>query len=428
MVFAGDSINISAKVSDPKTPLSTLSIKIVMGNRLIKNEKFRTKGREAEVNERFKIPFISELKDGMIPEIFFVLENVEGDTTQYKLTSQQSLEIKRPVLNNILYLVTNDGKVIELKKSGSREFIYEAESLDIKGNSIQYKIAEKITSENEIDYSGFVWGDTDGLIEPSDEMSNYITTKDAKYKTIEKIEFDTYTFETSISGKRADPGILYLEDFTNATMNGEAFKKIELTWTNGMEITLEGELASYDIVLNPTFFDRTSENKAKFLGNDGIWSVYYSPVRKMVIVSPEKPAFPDLLFAMGWGLGYPTKVTSDAIKLAYPSSNGRVTTNWERRGDHLLDYIYFRQISANTYQGTVYMPGDHDNFSSFKFFEDLNWAGEKNATDFTFTGVNIISVASDGNWEASAGIEHTYYRFTLNLSSKTVNIEKVTLP
>ena len=101
IVFAGDSINISAKVSDTKTPLSTLSIKIVMGNRLIKNEKFRTKGREAEVNERFKIPFISELKDGMIPEIFFILENVEGDISQYKLTSQQSLEIMQLISLNI---------------------------------------------------------------------------------------------------------------------------------------------------------------------------------------------------------------------------------------------------------------------------------------------------------------------------------------
>ena len=73
------------------------------------------------------------------------------------------------------------------------------------------------------------------------------------------------------------------------------------------------------------------------------------------------------------------------------------------------------------------MPGDHDNYSSFKFFEGYNWESEKNATDFTFSGENIFKAGS-GNWEANDDIEHTYYRITIDLSAKTANVEKVTLP
>ncbi|NDV78596.1 DUF5016 domain-containing protein [Dysgonomonas sp. 511] len=421
----GDSITITAKVSDPATPLSTLEMKMIVNDVLVATQSIRTAGNSAEVSRKFKVANVAELPEDADVEILLTLINVEGDKTTGTITGVKG---KRTYFDK-LYAVLDDGQVFTLTSQGAKTDKYQSEDILLKSNSIRYKIAEKIAADNQIDYSGHVWGYAGGTIQLVDETGDYITTTNSSLKTIESIVFDTYLFNTTISGEAFDPNAitLNLDDFTDVTMDGETYKKITLPLTANKKLGLEGDLASLDVVFNPDYFDRTSANEVKFLGTDGDWVIHYNIVRKMVIINQPTPAFPDVLFAVGFGLGYPTKVTEDVINTAYPDKH-RTTTNWERRANCLLDYILFRKISDNVYQGTFYMPGDHDDYASFKFFEGLNWENEKGANDYTFTGEAIISPGGGGNWDSAAGMEHTHYRMTIDLAAKTVHTEKFTLP
>ena len=141
----------------------------------------------------------------------------------------------------------------------------------------------------------------------------------------------------------------------------------------------------------------------------------------------DNPSYPDYLLASGWGLGYPTNVTTAEIGAVY-SGHNRTHTSWGF--DNVLNYVLLRKTGDNIYQGTFYTPGEHDHYAGFKLFENTGWGNEKKAGDFTFTGEQIISGDNDwtvSNSEGDPIIESSNYRFTVNLNNNTVHIEKITL-
>src|SRR5690606_27543657 len=133
------------------------------------------------------------------------------------------------------------------------------------------------------------------------------------------------------------------------------------------------------------------------------------------------------LVVCGWGLGYPTKISSDAIASVYPGHQ-RTHTNWGFA--HIMDYVLMRKTGENIYQGTFFTPSENDHYAGFKPFENTGWGNEKKAGDFTFTGEQIIT--GDGDWTIPNGeddpiIESGTYRFNIDLNENTVHIEKVTI-
>lgn len=418
----GEQVTVKAKVSDPETPLSTLAVRMIVNDMLIAEKEIRTKGLSAEVEETIDVAFTSQLPEDAEIEIRLLLTNVEGDVTQKML---EGIKGKRPYYE-VLYLVLDNGEVFELKPEATMSDKYKAEDIIIKSNKIKYRIAEKIDAENQIDFSGKVWGLKGGTIQLVDETGDYITTGKEDIQTITSVTFDNYEFSTSLEGVNIvyEDIILKLEDMDNVSLDGESFKKFTAAMDKGTKLTLEGELASLDVVFNVDFFERKSANEAVFLGNPGVWDIYYSATRKIVIVSRTDLAFPETLFFVGWGIGYPTKVSSADIKALYPNKN-IVTSNWERRRECILEYIIFRQTETNVYQATVYMPGDHDGYLDVKPFEGLAWENDKKAGDYTFSGEAVISGSDNWNW---AGTEKGNYTITINLSAKTVNIQRATLP
>jgi hypothetical protein len=180
-------------------------------------------------------------------------------------------------------------------------------------------------------------------------------------------------------------------------------------------------------VYNPDFFARVSASKVKFLGETGDYTLYFNPVRKNIFVGVANPSYPDYLLACGWGLGYPTRVSSAEISSVYP---GRQRTHTSWGFGNVMNYVLLRRIGDGIYQGTFYTPGDQDHYAGFKPFENTGWANEKKAGAFTFTGEQIIS--GDNDWTIPNGandpiVESAHYRFTINLKNNTVHIEKTTI-
>jgi hypothetical protein len=425
----GDSVAFTARVSDVATPLSTLTAAIAINNELLTEQTFRTKGNNAEIATKIHIPFKKGVLHNAPVEVLLTLMNVEGDETEHSIPG---LTVQRPHFNK-LYAVLLNGDIIELNPQTGNSDLYEAAGLDLP-NSITYLIAEKITVDEQVDFSGYIWYWKNGNIDLLDQNTSaiksedYITSKEAVLKkNTTGITFNAITFSTTLQGEdMVQLNSLSEMDLSfDITYDSEAFKYSEYYIEKDTEVALSGDLASLDVVFNVDFFERTTVGAVKFIGETGVYTLYYNSVRKNVIVGVDNPSYPDYLLTTGDGLGYPTKITTAEIDAVY-TGHKRTTTSWGF--DNILRYILFRKTSDGVYQGTVYAPDDQSHSAGFKPFENPGWGNEKKAERFTFTGEQIITGDNDWTIADDAGVASDFYRIIIDLNNNTVDIQKVTLP
>nr|AIA99607.1 hypothetical protein [uncultured bacterium contig00110(2014)] len=232
-----------------------------------------------------------------------------------------------------------------------------------------------------------------------------------------------FTVSKNLLLETLSPDVLPQEVTINIDDNGhvEKFYKGELYIEESSEITLTGAIASEDAIVNLDFFKRESATTVKFLGKSGVYSLYWNPVRKNIIIEPttaiEKPNY--FVFT-GPGIGYPTTVSSEEIKAAYGAGDGRYTTAWDP-GRNILTRVVMRNTGTDTYEATICI----NQGATFKPFSNANWGDDLYAAqNCTFTGSPIFN--SEGDWSPNSNLDKDgYYRITLNSATKAVIIRKV---
>lgn len=418
----GDSITLSAKITDPATNLSTLAYEVVSEKRVLATGEIPIKGDSHEVTQAIFVPLLDKQVDQSDVQVNLIARNVLKGTTSHQITG---LTGSRPLYQQ-LYLVTDNGNIVVLEPQAADKNKFRAENLTFD-TSVRFKIAEKINDDKSIDYSGDVYGNINGRIGMINESgeSAFVYAPGAEYT--KELTFDLFEFTVTPGGSDLAEDDLALKNFEAQEISGESFQVLHRTLTNGESYPVFGQLADAQMIFNPDFFERTATDKVTFLGKTGEYAIYYNPIRKNIFVGVDNPSYPDYLLACGWGLGYPTLVSSEQIASTYPG-RGRTHTDWNF--DNVMNYLLLRQTAEGVYQGTFYTPSDHDHYASFKPFENSGWGNEKKAGDFTFTGEQIIK--GTDNWDIPNGeddpsIESTNYRFTINLNDNTVHIEKVAL-
>ncbi|MDR1258609.1 MAG: hypothetical protein LBK65_04930 [Tannerellaceae bacterium] len=417
----GDSVTLIAKVSDPATMLATLKYEMVSGGRVLASGAIPLAGGTTDVSYPLIVPLQSGQQDNAPVTVSLVAGNVLNGTTSSEVTG---LTGRRPSYNQ-LYLVT-DGDVVRLLPQSGNKDRFEGTGLTLDG-SFRFMLAEKLNADNTIDYSGHVYGNVNGRMGMVDERGEqaFVYTPGGDYT--KTFVYDNVTFGVSTTGGVVGSDDWALTAFGNEDIFNESFRTLKRSLEKGKTYTLVGRLAEAENIYNPDFFERVSGSQVKFLGESGEYIVYYNPVRKNVFVGVDEPAYPQYLLACGFGLGYPTNVTSAEIEAAYPGHH-RVHTEWGF--GNVMNYVLMRRIADNVYQGTFFTPGDHDHYAGFKPFENTAWGNEKQAGGFTFTGVQIIT--GDNDWTIPNGdedprAESANYRFTIDLNTKTVHVEKVSL-
>lgn len=418
----GDSVTLSASIIDPSTNLSVLLYEVVEEGKVITSGNIPLDGDTAEITTSIYIPLLKDQADNKQLRVNLIARNVLKGSASHVI---EGLTGKRPVYNR-LYLVTDNGSVATLTVSQSDNNSFSGGPLTLDP-SFNFKIAEKLNTDNSIDFSGDVFGNVNGkmgLIAENGE-SSFIFTPDVDYT--KEFTFNSLTFTISAIGDDLGADDLALGSFGSQDIDNETFRTLTRTLENNKTYTIFGDLGDALNIYNPDFFERVTTSRVKFLGKTGEYTIYFNPVRKNIFVGTENPSYPHYLLATGWGLGYPTRVTSVEINAVYPG-HGRTHTNWGF--GNVLNYVLMRKIGEGVYQGTFYTPADNDHYAGFKPFENTGWGNEKKADEFTFTGEQIIS--GDNDWTIANGendpvVESTNYRFTINLTTKTVNIEKVTL-
>lgn len=405
----GDSITLTASLSDPESPLSTLGINILANNQSFFTQTIQISGNSDEINSQILVPLVSNLPDNAEIKVVLTLMNtLKGETTK-EITG---LTGKRPYFAK-LYLVQDNGTVYPLVPKASNKDQYEAGDV-ILPKSFNYWIAQKITPDNQIDYSGLVWGNNSGKIQLVQQGGESIFSHiSGDYAT--GVTFDNLSFTTTLNETNYTAGDLLFDNFENpVTIDGEDFNKLSVSLQKDQILTVFPIDAVYDV----DFFDRVDVNKIKFLGESGNYDLYYSPARKSVVVGVANPAYPDYLLMTGGGLGYPTKVTGITIEHTW----------WGF--DNIRQFILFRKTADNVFQGTVMIHAKDNSWVAFKPFKDTGWGGEIQANTVTFTGDPILEGDDDNNnWTPTVNADPAQpYRITIDLNKNTVNVVKFTLP
>jgi hypothetical protein len=215
------------------------------------------------------------------------------------------------------------------------------------------------------------------------------------------------------------------------TFSGQEFHYAELYIEKNSFITLEGSFASDELVLHLEFFQRLATNQAQFLGESGLYTLYYDAVRRNVLIGVPKPDYPDYLITLGKGFAYPSK-TTPFYATAYPQY-GSATD--------LLTYTLWRKTGDNTFQTTVMLKSGAGNLE-FKAFLAAgngnltnNWGqgGEFNYANLVFSGTPNIFVLEGTNWGAGEAVDEAeLYRVTLVVTDSgdpkkaNVNVQRVT--
>ncbi|MFV0470344.1 MAG: DUF5016 domain-containing protein [Dysgonomonas sp.] len=404
-IVAGDSVEFTAVVSDPTTPLSTIEVQIVMNDRLVVKEKLRTKDQNATVKAKYKIPFYADLEDGTYPEVHLKLENVEGDVTEMTLPNEKNVKVNRPVFGSKLYLVDEiEDKVYELNKASGSAYDYEL-PVGSYGKSKHFRIAEKLESDGKtIDYSGFVWAKVNDQLEiVYDQQNSAMTIEDPLILDIQQIHFNVQSFAYTFDANWYEAMTIGGQEFATST-EYSGYLKVEIALTQGEEYKISG-FSNLQTVLNPDFFTYISNSKARFEGLTGTYSLYYKPTTGFMYVEQASTVYPDAMWICGTGLGFP--------QTTYAS-----TTKWD--WTQPADYVFCRKISNGVFQGTFYAASTYD----MKFFHQRTWGGEELSSNYTVSPASLISATSGGNLGSPAGFTAGVYKVVIDVNAKTITMTK----
>lgn len=423
----GDSVSLEVEVADTKTPLSTLQIKVVVNDVLLASEEIRTKGNSATYANKYSIPFVARMPDNAEVEIHLKSINVEGFTTDTILHNTIAKRIPIPDL----WMTFPASIGIKLTLVDPAKHIYEASNLTL-GNTITFRLATKVRSGNRIDFSGMAFGMPNGEFGLIYNINDpQFVLKDPTIYGFTKITVDLLNFTVTGEGRKLEPATeLNLSNFVSEKLTSidhlnvsrlKDWKTFEIYMGKDVEITLTG-FGNLATSLTPDFFEVTGANKAKFLGETGIYKFYFLPEANYLYVEQPTATYPNALWLDGVGAGRPV---APFVK----------TTSWNWNSPE--EYIFCRKISEGVFQATFY--ANHIEAAvideswrerfSMKFFHRRGWEGEEDARTYTISTPNLFApTESDkGNFVGTPEFEGQggVYRVTINTITKKINFVKL---
>lgn len=437
-IMYGDSISLSVDVADPLTPLSTLEVMIVVGDEIIKKESIRTKGNESSINKKYGIPFVARMPEGAKVEVHLTSINVEG-TKNNKLI--EKTVATRPTVPH-LYLATAT-KTVKLNLVDDKNFIYEADGLTF-GNEISFRLATIVNRFNKIDYNNpnnIIFGWLNGglnLVNIEQEGSvvsitgEEIVLANPKLVGYNKITVDLFNFTVKGEGDELKPAtLLEISKLTTKNMSSvdHMNQVTKEDWKTGVAYLGEGtemDITGINDVANsmdPTFFEAIDNNKVKFLGPTGIYTIYYLPRLNYVFVEQPTAVYPDALWLVGVGMG---PARTPFIK----------TSSWNWNSP--LEYKFCRKISDGIFEAVFFAEHEVNEEAKepwrltfgVKFMHQRTWGDEESSDNYEKPANGFLFSPSPndvGNFNATPAFANQpgIYRFVININNKTTIFEKI---
>lgn len=434
VLFGSDSISFEVKITEKATPLSTLSIKVIVGLNVIVNEEVRTPNLNFEQKFTYAVPFGPNMPEGEPVKVYLTATNVEGTATDFILSDCVG---HRPVLETMYVMPPT----IDYKPLGKgKQMTWDEEKFVAYDlgypKSIECLLAVVGTKFGRIDWNYPVFGMKDDKLSliTQEEFESGVATSiqlsNDNIESIDTIQFDPMTFDLYFGGKVAQPVSALDVNADLAEVAGKTYRHAKIFFDPAIEVTISG-VTNMATAYNLDYMELKDGNVVKFLGEKGMYEVYYLPEEDYIVVEPLRDAvYPNVMWMTGVGFGLP---------VAAPKVQG----GWGF--DNLGQYIACRTVAPKVYQFTAYLKNganaDFETYGSlnFKFFHQKGWGGEEVGGNYEQIGLDIKGVGSEGltkvngdtgaeagNWIANTQEEFEgIYRITLDQNKLTTTYEKL---
>ena len=433
--FGSDSITFEVTVTEKETPLSTLAIKVIVGINVIASEEVRTPGLMYKDTFTYAVPFGPNMPEGEPVKVYLTATNIEG-TVKNVILDQcvghrpaiETMYVMPPTIN---YKPLGKGK--QMTWDGEKFVAYDLGY----PKSIECLLAVVGTKFGRVDWKQPVLGMLNGKLSLVTEEqfkageATSIQLANDNLESIDTITFNPLTFEIYFSGKVAQPVSALDVTVDLAEVAGKTYRHAKIFFDPAIEVTLNG-VSNMATAYNLDYMEVVNGNVVKFLGEKGMYEVYYLPEEDYIVVEPLSDAvYPNVMWMTGTGFGLPT---------ADPKIS---TSSWGF--DNLGQYIACRTVAPKVYQFTAYLEnGVNSAFETygslnFKFFHQKSWGGEEAGYNYEQIGLPILGVGEEGltkldgttgneakNWIANTQEEFKgIYRITLDQNKFTTTYEEI---
>jgi hypothetical protein len=406
-ITAGSSFRFTANLTDEYNELATFELNITINNKTVFQQTVQLTGKEAAIDMQGRILFTANFEDHVKPIVKMKAVNNEiGGTTEITLPETANLTVNRPATPTILYAVDNLEQVFAILPIEGKEYDFET-SADLSTIGQSFKIAERLTPDNKIDYSGIVWGMKDGeIVTIENEAGSPIPVPNI----ITKIVFNVYTF--LVSGGPATT--IDKAAFTASEYAG--YFGLTLLLSKNEELEFVGFGDNIITMLRPDYFKNIDGQRANFDGYTETYTLLYNESNGFMYIENKTMTLPGTLWMCGTGLGFPRS------PYTAPSE-----WNWNKP----TDYVFCKKINENIFEAVIYIS---NNFG-FKFFTRRNWESteypEYKAHNFTVTPAELIQshkwteITWDGNGDLIPGPAFTpgVYKIEMNLVDSRITLE-----
>lgn len=335
-VSAGDRVRFTATVTDNYNDLASYTLEFKAGETIIASKNGTLSGSSAQIEFETIMPFGAYFSEGGYPEVSLSVVNVVNVTATLTLADKDNVNIVRPETPSHLYIVDNNGAVFTLDRMGESYLFKSTTSLSTLGTS--FKIATKVTPNNQIDYSEIVWGlSGSNIVVVNEASATSIDTPNSEGHGIKSISFDMYSFNLT---KLVD----YTVTFNMATMTvtpkgGINYLYTDATMVQDCEVEFENFDRSPMAIVRPDLFTDFEGNTARFVGPSRVWRAFYNQDKGFFYFQTNNNEA-DLLWLTGAGGGFPLPPYA-------------ATFDWFGTEPH--GYFSFLRTGADTFSMLLYL-------------------------------------------------------------------------
>lgn len=432
--YGADSLSLNVHITAKQTPLSTLEVKVMVGQTLIAKEVVRTKDMQFDATLSYAVPFVAGLDEGAEVAAYLTAENVEGDKNTQIVGGCVG---HRPVIETMFIMPpTIDYKVIKRTEMTLADGKFTAVDLGFP-KSFECLLAVNGTKFGRVDWTQPVFGLIDGELSVITEeqflsgIATSITIANDVYSQIDTVNFDPVTFALSFGGKISMPVSSIdvqtdLEEepaYISSSSVRKEYRGAKIYLDQNSEIEITG-VADLSKAYNLDYMEYLGGNKVRFLGEKAQYYISYKVAEDYLVVEPMYDlALPEVMYMCGVGMGQPSWTPNATSGWGFDSPNQNFVG---------------RTIAPKVYQFTVYMKNENENADhpgfgdvNFKFYHQHGWGGEEAGINYQQvcpSGMTIISSEEEGNvgnwWSNSAPFEGIY-KVTLDMNNMTTTYEKV---
>lgn len=321
-ITAGETVRLKVRISDSYNALKSWGLKVRYGDNVVIDKTYEISGNEEQIDMEFVMPFAALLEDGgFYPEVTVSAGNVAGGEYSTRIPRDRNVSVNRPAAPASLSVTDGKGNVFRLERSGSTLTYSTPEGTDLSSLGSEIYISEKV-SGGKPDFSGIVWGLSDGKISVIEEGGDAIKVPDSEGYGFKKFGFDTYGFVLDkLVDLTVDIDRGAMEAVSQSGVNYLAKERIHLVKDCEVRFAGFGDLKA---MLQTDRFEILSETSAKFTGHSADWSFWFDSETGWMILNYAVFNTSDQVWITGLKACFPLGDDNSTHDLKYLDGDGKV--------------------------------------------------------------------------------------------------------